>query len=146
MRRGDQEALRVNARQKSRKFTVIASAGARLEAECFDPSACQLPVFDPVRLVGPMIATAVKSMAAFEHTDPAFTADAPPLSPTEPALPFVRAPRGRPGATTRQHDSADTALGRRPFGGRRAEAAIAGGEIIVAVSRNTARVAAISVR
>jgi hypothetical protein len=73
-----------------------------------------------------MLAAAGESMAAFEHTDPAFTADTPALSPSEPALAFVRAPRGRFRATTRQHHPADTAIGRRPFVGRRAEAAITG--------------------
>src|SRR5712664_562992 len=33
-----------------------------------------------------MVATAVQSMSAFEHTDAAFTADTPPLRPTEPTL------------------------------------------------------------
>src|SRR4051812_7566519 len=76
-----------------------------------------------------MVTTAVESMSAFQHTDPAFAADAPPLSPTEPALMFVRAPRRRFRTTTRQHHSADTAIRRGLFVGRRAEAAIAGRKI-----------------
>ena len=79
--------------------------------------------------VVPMVATAVESVSAFEHTDPAFTTDAPLLSPSEPALAFVCAPRGRFRATTRQHHAADAAVSRRPFVGRRAEAAITGREI-----------------
>ena len=82
-----------------------------------------------VHAVFSMVTTAVESMSAFQHTDPAFAADAPPLSPTEPALALVRAPRGRLRATMRQHDSADVAVHRGPFVRRRAEAAIAGREI-----------------
>ncbi len=76
-----------------------------------------------------MVATAVQSMLAFEHTDAAFTADTSPLRPTEPTLVFMRAPRGRLGAAPRQDDASDTASGRRLFIGRRAEAPIAGGQV-----------------
>jgi hypothetical protein len=68
-----------------------------------------------------MVATAVESMSAFQHTDAPFAADAPPLSPTEPALVFVRAPSGRLRATTRQHHSADAAVRRGVFVGGRPE-------------------------
>jgi hypothetical protein len=83
----------------------------------------------PVHAVFAMVATAVESVSTFEHTDAAFTADAPPLTPTEPALAFVGVPRRRLRATTRQHDSADAAIRRRLFVGRRAEAAIPRREI-----------------
>ena len=76
-----------------------------------------------------MVATTVETMTALEHTDPAFAADAPPLSATEPALAFVGASRGRFRATTRQHHAADTAIRRGLFVGRRAEAAIGGRQI-----------------
>src|SRR5262249_42214789 len=82
-----------------------------------------------VHAVFAMVTTAVESMSAFQYTDPAFAADAPPLSPTEPALALVCAPRGRLRTPTRQYDSAHTAVGCRPLVGRRAEAAITGGEI-----------------
>ena len=88
------------------------------------------PEPDPaVHAIFAMVATAIESVSAFEHTDAAFTADAPPLPPTEPALALVRAPRRRLRATPRQDDSADAAIGRRLFIGRRAEAAIAGRQI-----------------
>src|SRR5258706_12639360 len=88
------------------------------------------PEADPaVHAVFTMVATAVESVSAFEHTDAAFAADAPPLTPTEPALAFVRVPRRRLRATTRQYDSADATVRRRLFIGRRAEAAIAGRQI-----------------
>src|SRR6202163_4073699 len=76
-----------------------------------------------------MVTTAVQSMWAFEHTDSAFRSDSPPLSPTEPALAFVRAPREGLRATARQDDSADAPNCRRLFIGRGAEPAIAGGEV-----------------
>src|SRR5712691_6291130 len=76
-----------------------------------------------------MVTTAVQSMSAFEHTDSAFRADAPPLTPTEPALAFVRAPREGLRAPARQDDSANAANGRRLFIGRGAEPAIAGGKV-----------------
>ena len=76
------------------------------------------PEADPaVHAVFAMVATAVESVSAFEHTDAAFTADAPPLSATEPALAFVGVPRRRLRATTRQHHAADTAIRRRLFVG-----------------------------
>src|SRR5258708_11851583 len=85
---------------------------------------------DPaVHAVDAMIATAAQAMATFEHTDATFTADAPPLPATEPALTFERAPRWRLRATARQHHATDAAAGRGLFIGRGAEAPIAGGEI-----------------
>src|SRR5262245_16784967 len=62
-----------------------------------------------------MIATASKTMASFEHTDPPFTANAPPLSATEPALPFVGAARWRLPSGSRQDDPPHTARERRLF-------------------------------
>ncbi len=76
-----------------------------------------------------MVATAVKSVSTFEDTDPAFTPDAPPLTPTEPALAFIRTSRGRLRTAPRQHDSTDAAICRGVFVGRRAEPPIPGGEI-----------------
>src|SRR5687767_11916912 len=85
---------------------------------------------DPaVHAVVTMVTTAVESMSAFQDTDAPLAADAPPLSPPEPALALVCAPRERLRATMRQHDSADAAGRRGPFVGRRAEAAITGREI-----------------
>jgi hypothetical protein len=54
-----------------------------------------------------MVTAAVESVPPFEHTDATFIANAPPLSATEPALVFVRVPRRRLRATTRQDDSAN---------------------------------------
>ena len=54
-------------------------------------------------------------MASFEHTDPPFTANAPPLSATEPALPFVGAARWRFPSGSRQDDPPHTARERRLF-------------------------------
>ena len=67
-------------------------------------------------------------MSSFQDANAAFTADAPSLTPTKPALAFIGAPRGRLRATTRQHHAADAAVRRGPFVGRRAEAAITGRE------------------
>ena len=76
-----------------------------------------------------MIATAVESMSSFQDADTAFTADAPALSPTEPALVFVGAPRGRLLPLSRQNHAPDTPFSGGPFVGRRAEAAIACGQV-----------------
>src|SRR5919106_4530228 len=76
-----------------------------------------------------MVATAVEAMSAFEHTDAAFTADAPSLSPTKPALVFVGAPRGRLRPLSRQNHASDAPFSRGTFVGRRAEAAIACGQV-----------------
>ena len=80
-----------------------------------------------------MIPTAAQSMSTFEHTDPAFTPDAPPLAAAEPALAFMGAPRGRFRAAMRQDHPAYAAVGGGPFVGGRTEAAIAGREIRRAV-------------
>src|SRR5258706_8329773 len=88
------------------------------------------PEADPaVHAIFAMVATAVESVSAFEHTDAAFAADAPPLTPTEPALALVRVPRLGLLAAPRQYDPADAAVRRGLFIGRRAETAIAGRQI-----------------
>src|SRR6266545_971735 len=76
-----------------------------------------------------MVTTAVESKSAFQHNDAPFAAGAPPLSPTQPALVFICASRGRLRTTTRQHHAVDTAVRRGVFVRRRAETAIAGREI-----------------
>src|SRR2546425_4150206 len=76
-----------------------------------------------------MVATAVESMAAFEHADPAFTADAPALPAAEPTLTLERPARGRLRPATRQDHATDTTVRRRLFIGRGAETAIARGEV-----------------
>ena len=84
---------------------------------------------DPaVHAVFTMVATAVESVSAFEHADAAFTAGAPPLPATEPALAFKRTSRRRFRATPRQDHTSNAAIDRRLLIGRRAEAAIAGGQ------------------
>src|SRR5688572_17024645 len=76
-----------------------------------------------------MVATAIESMTSFQNANAAFRSDAPSLSSTEPALAFVRTPRWRFRAATRQHNAANAAGRRGLFVGRGAEAAIAGGQI-----------------
>ena len=113
-------------------MSPISSCGAPRLCECRDVHQIvgDDTEADPsVHAVFAMVAAAVESVSAFEHTDAAFTADTPPLSPTEPALAFVRASRRRLGATTREHHSANAPFGRRPFVRRRTEAAILGSEI-----------------
>jgi hypothetical protein len=73
-----------------------------------------------------MVATAIESVSAFEHTDPAFTADAPPLSATEPALVFLRAPRWRLRAVSRHDHAPHATVGGGLLVRGRAEAAITG--------------------
>src|ERR1700680_112090 len=85
---------------------------------------------DPaVHAVDAMVATAAKAMATFEHTDAAFAPDAPALAAAEPVLALIGTPRGRLGTATRQDHASDTAVGGGLFVGRRAEGAIAGGQI-----------------
>src|SRR5258708_30464904 len=52
-----------------------------------------------------MIATASKTMSSLEHTDRSFAPNTPALSATEPAVPFVRASRGRLPSRSRQDDT-----------------------------------------
>ena len=58
-----------------------------------------------------MVATAVESVS-FEHTDPAFTANAPSLPATEPALAFIRASRRRLRTSPRQDHPSDASVDR----------------------------------
>src|SRR3989442_1040850 len=76
-----------------------------------------------------MIATVVESMSTFEHTDAAFAPDAPALPPTEPALMFMRAPRRRLRPAPRQDHPSHATINRRLLVRRRAETAIASGQI-----------------
>lgn len=76
-----------------------------------------------------MVTTAVESVAAFEYTDSAFTADAPSLPAPEPALAFIRASRGRFGTSPRQDHSSDATGGGGLFIASGGEAAIAGGQV-----------------
>src|SRR5258708_37887206 len=62
-----------------------------------------------------MIATASKTMSSLEHTDRSFAPNTPALSATEPAVPFVRASRGRLPSRSRQDDTPNTASERRLF-------------------------------
>ncbi len=76
-----------------------------------------------------MVAAAVESVSAFEHTDPAFTADAPSLPATEPALAFIRASRGRLRTSPRQDHSSDATVGGGLFIASGCESAITGGQV-----------------
>ena len=85
---------------------------------------------DPtVHAVFTMVATARESMSTFEHTNPAFTADAPPLAATKPALAFIYSARGRFRTSPRKDHTPDTASSRRVFIHRRTEAAIGRGKV-----------------
>ena len=84
---------------------------------------------NPVHPFFAMVATAVESVSAFEHTDAAFTADAPPLPATEPALAFIRASRGRFGAAPRQDHTSDATVDGGFFIASGCESAITGGQI-----------------
>src|SRR2546425_7350711 len=83
--------------------------------------------------VDAMIATAAQAMATFEHTDATFASDTPALTAAEPVLTLIGAPRRRLGAAPRQDHASDPAVGGSLFVGRRAEPAIAGGEIRCAI-------------
>ena len=76
-----------------------------------------------------MVATAVESVPAFEHTDAAFTADAPALPATEPALAFIRASRGRLRTSPRQDHPSDATVGGGLFIARGCESTITGGQV-----------------
>ena len=85
---------------------------------------------DPsVHAVDAMVATATQAVTTFEHTDATFAPDAPALAAAEPVLPLIGTPRRRLGAATRQDHASNTASGGGLFVGRRAEAAIARGQI-----------------
>src|SRR5687767_14918748 len=68
-------------------------------------------------------------MSSFQHADPSFAADPPPLAPTKPPLPLVRAPRRRFATRSGQDDAPDTARDGRVFVLGGAEAAITCGQI-----------------
>src|SRR5437588_11859883 len=76
-----------------------------------------------------MVATAVESVSTFEHTNTAFTANAPSLPATEPALPFIRASRGRLRSSPRQDHPSDAAVDRGLFIPSGCESAVTGGQV-----------------
>src|SRR5438270_6184636 len=76
-----------------------------------------------------MVATAVESVSTFEHTNTAFTANAPSLPATEPALPFIRASRGRLRTSPRQDHPSDATVDRGLFITSGCESAVTGGQV-----------------
>ena len=82
------------------------------------PKAGEAVVFEPnptLHTVDVVIATAVKSMSSFQDADAAFTADAPPLPATKPALALKRPARGRLRAASWQDDASNAAIDRGLF-------------------------------
>src|SRR5262249_54450976 len=72
-------------------------------------------------------------MSSFEHTDSPFAANPPPLSASEPTLPFVCASCGCFPSGSRQDDATNTAHEGRLFISGRGKAAIRSGELWCAV-------------
>ena len=101
-----------------KKFAVLAKLPA------MTPSPTQRAV--PSRATIP---TTSETMSSLEHADPPFAADAPALTATEPALPFVRAPRRCFSPRSRQNHSPDSARERGIFVLSRRETTIRGGEV-----------------